>query len=73
MVFVTLMVMSLTEKATTVENLFAGAFRWTGDGEWMNMKGNGSGDAFPVSFPFINLFCVCKARNVRGILGNAFY
>ncbi|KAH0742632.1 hypothetical protein KY290_030625 [Solanum tuberosum] len=49
-VFVTLTVMSFTEKTTTVENLFAGVFRGTGDGEWMNMKNNGSGDSFPDSY-----------------------
>ncbi|XP_055822959.1 heptahelical transmembrane protein 2 [Solanum dulcamara] len=49
-VFVTLTVMSLTEKTTTVENLFAGIFRGTGDGEWLNMKNNGSGDTFPDSY-----------------------
>ncbi|XP_016471183.1 heptahelical transmembrane protein 2-like isoform X4 [Nicotiana tabacum] len=48
-IFVTLTAMSLTEK-TTVENIFSGIFRPTGDGQWMTMKKNGSADSFPDSY-----------------------
>ncbi|KAF3668226.1 Heptahelical transmembrane protein 2 [Capsicum annuum] len=44
-IFVTLMIMSLMEK-TTMENLFANIFRRTSNGEWMNIKNNGSAESF---------------------------
>ncbi|PHT42233.1 Heptahelical transmembrane protein 2 [Capsicum baccatum] len=48
-IFVTLMIMSLMEK-TTMENLFANIFRRTSNGEWMNIKNNGSAEYFSDSY-----------------------
>ncbi|KAJ8528134.1 hypothetical protein K7X08_021826 [Anisodus acutangulus] len=48
-IFVTLMVMSLTEK-TIMENLLAGFSRPAGEARWMTMKKNGTTDSFPDSY-----------------------